>query len=264
MSDKNKKLIYMIYGIIQSVLLVVCGVCLMIACLSIYDGGKGTFSREAVAVQFQRFMIPIILCLVGLVAGMVLSLILPRHASKVKGQMNPSDSIRRIESRMDPAGCPPQLLRARKNEKHLRLVLRLLASVVCVVVAVPCAIHLFDLSNFDDIGKGLTEDILAAMMLVLPAAAVGLSAWVVVTLACHYSFKRELEIVKAMIKASPNQEKSTPAQVNDRRERMILLAVRGTVLVVAVVFIVLGIFNNGMNDVLEKAIRICTECIGLG
>ena len=28
--------------------------------------------------------------------------------------------------------------------------------------------------------------------------------------------------------------------------------------------IVAGIVNGSMNDVLQKAIRICTECIGLG
>ncbi|MBE6676678.1 MAG: thioredoxin [Ruminococcaceae bacterium] len=35
-------------------------------------------------------------------------------------------------------------------------------------------------------------------------------------------------------------------------------------IVVAVCMIVAGIFNGSMNDVLQKAIRICTECIGLG
>lgn len=43
-----------------------------------------------------------------------------------------------------------------------------------------------------------------------------------------------------------------------------LTAVRIAVLTVAVLFIVLGIRNGGMGDVLAKAIRICTECIGLG
>ena len=35
-------------------------------------------------------------------------------------------------------------------------------------------------------------------------------------------------------------------------------------LVLAVLFIVLGILNGSMKDVLIKAINICTECIGLG
>ncbi|MBE6586468.1 MAG: thioredoxin [Ruminococcaceae bacterium] len=41
-------------------------------------------------------------------------------------------------------------------------------------------------------------------------------------------------------------------------------AVRGVILVVGLAFVVLGVLNGGMADVLGKAIRICTECIGLG
>ncbi|MBS5668154.1 MAG: thioredoxin [Firmicutes bacterium] len=33
---------------------------------------------------------------------------------------------------------------------------------------------------------------------------------------------------------------------------------------VAILFIVLGVMNGGLRDVLVKAINICTECIGLG
>ena len=43
-----------------------------------------------------------------------------------------------------------------------------------------------------------------------------------------------------------------------------IYATRLTVFVVAIVFIVLGIFNGGVGDVLMKAINICAECIGLG
>ena len=31
-----------------------------------------------------------------------------------------------------------------------------------------------------------------------------------------------------------------------------------------IVFIVLGVMNGGLRDVLVKAVNICTECIGLG
>ena len=34
--------------------------------------------------------------------------------------------------------------------------------------------------------------------------------------------------------------------------------------VAAILFIVLGVMNGGLHDVLVKAIMICTECIGLG
>ena len=40
--------------------------------------------------------------------------------------------------------------------------------------------------------------------------------------------------------------------------------IRMIVLILAVVFIIAGIYNGSMQDVLYKAIKICTECIGLG
>ncbi len=44
----------------------------------------------------------------------------------------------------------------------------------------------------------------------------------------------------------------------------ILLATRITVAVLALALIICGIIFGGMNDVLGKAVKICTECIGLG
>ncbi len=43
-----------------------------------------------------------------------------------------------------------------------------------------------------------------------------------------------------------------------------LIQLRTAILVIAIIFIVLGVMNGGLRDVLVKAINICTECIGLG
>ncbi|MDE6442344.1 MAG: thioredoxin [Clostridia bacterium] len=43
-----------------------------------------------------------------------------------------------------------------------------------------------------------------------------------------------------------------------------LLGVRIAVGVIAVSFIIAGICNGNMSRILEKAINICMECIGLG
>ena len=44
----------------------------------------------------------------------------------------------------------------------------------------------------------------------------------------------------------------------------VVLITRIALGVIGVVFVVFGIFNGGMADVLEKAVKICTQCIGLG
>ncbi len=48
----------------------------------------------------------------------------------------------------------------------------------------------------------------------------------------------------------------------EKEERRNLL--RRILMAAAIVFIIMGILNGGMKDVLVKAIRVCTECIGLG
>ena len=50
----------------------------------------------------------------------------------------------------------------------------------------------------------------------------------------------------------------------DKRTKESVSKVRLAVLVLAIVFIIVGIFNGSMSDVLIKASKICTECIGLG
>lgn len=51
-----------------------------------------------------------------------------------------------------------------------------------------------------------------------------------------------------------------PPRVSPRGQML----VRVGLLVAALALITLGICNGSMQDVLEKAVRICTECIGLG
>jgi len=50
----------------------------------------------------------------------------------------------------------------------------------------------------------------------------------------------------------------TPEETGKRR------ALRACLLAAAAALILLGILNGGLQDVLTKAIWICTECIGLG
>ncbi len=43
-----------------------------------------------------------------------------------------------------------------------------------------------------------------------------------------------------------------------------LTLIRLAVFAAAAILIVLGSLNGGANDVLVKAVRVCSECIGLG
>ena len=57
---------------------------------------------------------------------------------------------------------------------------------------------------------------------------------------------------------------SVQSQIPNKANKILLLVTRIAVGVIAITFIVVGVLNGGANDVLIKAINICTECIGLG
>ena len=62
----------------------------------------------------------------------------------------------------------------------------------------------------------------------------------------------------------PSIEKPIDEKRYIKNENIFIWIVRAIIFVVAVTFIILGVFNNGMKEVFVKAINICTECIGLG
>jgi hypothetical protein len=116
--------------------------------------------------------------------------------------------------------------------------------------------------------ENLNTDIKTAALFILPCAAVSLGLLTGERLLRHASVARETAAVKAALAAGKGTAK--PAEkVNADKKKLtenphFVWGIRGLILAVGVLFIVLGIFNGGMADVLGKAIRICTECIGLG
>ena len=64
---------------------------------------------------------------------------------------------------------------------------------------------------------------------------------------------------KLLREAGRSREKAVHQQA-DRKTRIL----RAAVLAVALILIIIGIINGGLEDVLAKGAAICTECVGLG
>ena len=90
----------------------------------------------------------------------------------------------------------------------------------------------------------------------IPAAA-ALCAVFICRSVVHKSILRQIDEFKA---GGAKPAKLNYAANNENKMKILRLVLVGA----AVALIVLGIGNDGIADVLGKAIRICTECIGLG
>ena len=76
------------------------------------------------------------------------------------------------------------------------------------------------------------------------------------------SLQKEIQLVKQAIAAGAQAPVSPAVPQQDFGK--LLSGVRWALLGVAIAIAVYGFFAGGTNDVLTKAINICTECVGLG
>lgn len=266
MSEKTVHTVRLVYGILLSVLLCMTGVLLIIGCVSIYQSGPRPFTPESISAAFAKIQVPVYMTLGVLLVGIILHLALPREKEKAKITVDKKVILRRLEKRLAQAGIdpvPPTV----KRERLLRRVLWVVAFLCCAATFIPAALYVFDPAHFTL--TSFNEDTAAAALRIIPAFLVSSAIITAMIYAERAACAMEIQHAKkALAQAPKNNAIPTPDEGtdNDRTviRRRVVLGIRLALLVVGVTFIVLGIFNGGMADVLYKAVNICTECIGLG
>ncbi|MBQ3702847.1 MAG: hypothetical protein II885_08825 [Oscillospiraceae bacterium] len=128
------------------------------------------------------------------------------------------------------------------------------------ICMLPVGLYMINGSHF--LNGDLDEMIGSLAVHVFPWIILGLMCLIVATLLQGKSIQRELDAIQARIK----EEKAAgiKAEPKDIKTAPDYTKLRRLLLFLAVVFIVAGIFNGSMTAVINKAIRICTECVGLG
>ena len=142
---------------------------------------------------------------------------------------------------------------AQKEELH-RNTLRIAFGILISILLMPALVYLLDNSHFTDWNL---EDVLADMLFhTLPWFIFALIAATIGSHLMRNSIQREIKVVSEASK--PEHLPSRDTSVKQRSP------LRYALFLMALLFIVHGILNGGLYDVLVKAINICTECIGLG
>ena len=266
MSQKTAKNIRLIYGVVLSLLLVVTGVLLMVSCVSVYNIGQRPFTVENISAAFAKIQIPVYITIGAVLIGIVLKIALPGEKIKVKAIIEKRSILSRLEKKLVGRETDEGYAKRTRKEKLVRIIARIINFIICARLL---SIALIYTLNFENYTADYNASVIAACVWVLSCSLVAIGTSTALLYIESASYSRQIEAVKEAIKSAKPAEKSEPvenvdASAKEKISGRIALAVRLTILAVAIVFIVLGVFNGGMADVLGKAIRICTECIGLG
>ena len=256
MKQDTKKMIRLLFGIVLSVVLVAAGFLLMAACLQIFlSGGKQLYTPAKVAAAFGRIAVPIYICLGLIVAGFILHLVLwptPGKDPKIK---LPAMQLRRLQLTRDPRQADSEKQSALRRLRNRRLVLQLILLAVCILSAGVFLFFALTNSVFYPEAADATAYVVSLMPVFAPCVTVALGYGVLTAYLARRNVEKQLTLYKQCPPLPQNKqpEKKTGIQI-----------VRYAIVALALAAVIWGLATGGWQDVLTKAVNICTECVGLG
>lgn len=248
--DKIKR-IHRIYGLGLTVILIIIGALVILSCLDLYGGMRGSYTPEAIASHYQSVSIPIYIGIAGIVGGIILNMFLPLPRQRTKSLITPRETMLRMRQKV--SGSPV------KKEQKLRLLLIIVTSILFIALMIYPVIYLLTPGHFSR--EDPNPYVIKAAIVVFVPTLIGLAICWCCQLLLNASYKRETSINRDALISGHRSEK---VQEVNNKFRFNMRWIQLPLILLAVFFIVIGVMNKGADDVLLKAVAICTECIGIG
>ena len=259
---------YLILVLLLSISIFVSATLFIVSCSTIYfTGGSSPFSREVVNYHLGNILPANIITLLLLISAGVMSMLV--EPGKAKRYPLAKKLLLKVHDEASEG-----LLLTLKKEDTFRRNVRIIALSVCALFAIVALVFIF--TNTYTL-ENANMDIAYSVIIASVATVLGFAAWYACGIIIDASYSRSLDAVREDIRATATGSRSSKRASSPKdaleeenvsalslRDGHMFFVVRYGVLAISILFIVLGIFNGGMADVLGKAVRICTECIGLG
>lgn len=242
--------------IVLSVSIIVAGLCLMWACLSIYRSGDQPFSREAVAAAFRPISIPVYLCLGLTLLSILAELLLPHPAETQLPVRQVRMILRRMQEKTDLSLCGEELRGQIQAQRSSRQLYDCIGWTVLVLSTLLFLTYGLNGANFHS--TYINQSMIRAMNWLLPCTVVPFCYGIFAARKNHASMVKEIELLRS----APKESRVAPPKHPGKKQQIFYL--RLALLALGLVFLVCGSLAGGTADVLTKAVNICTECVGLG
>ena len=251
-----------IFAIITSALVILLGICFIVCCTHLYfTGGDTPYSYISISKYLPIVAVPSALTIMVIIGGFVIKTTcgIKDDETTERTYSERLESYKKkfdVES-IDSKVVQEKMLTEKKNKtiaKHATFTFS--AVVFAIIFAYLIFVAKFSIAN-------LNADVISAFTFVLPLAVIAVGIHIPRVLLDEESAKRELDLFKKYTK-TVGPIKTKPKAKKAKSEVDYFLIVKALLITVSVVFVLLGILNGGMSDVLQKGVKICTECIGLG
>ena len=239
------------------VCIILLGIMFIACCAHLYfTGGDQPYSRERAGKYLLVFAIPSFITIASVVTGLVYNLKTGDKDVEKTARTN-SEMLHSFASRYEFSSLPENVRIAATKERDRREAIQWITYDISLILSLIAVLY-FDLFTSFTI-ENLNGDVILALAGILPLTVLAVAVHIPKMYLLEESSLKELELLKESIKANGTPKLAEKKQVNDKSD-----IVRYVIIAVAILLVVMGIFNGGMTDVLNKAVKICTECIGLG
>ena len=263
MKNKDKITKIIVWSVI-SLLTILTGILFFVQTQRLYrtpvDGD--IYSRTRVGEFLKQIIIPIVLWIVCVVVSIIISLFkhLDDNSKSKNANITKLKTLLAIIPFDKINDTDPDLLDYKKTVRNKKIAYAIFLSICAILAIFPC-MYLFNRTHYVQ-GVEATEEVVKAAKHIWPFVLVGFICFIILTVYESYNANNAIISCKKLLK----NYKRGPINFKEEtlRKTRLMWALRGIIIIIAVVFIIDGISNGGPSRVYAKAAKICTECIGLG
>ncbi len=255
----NKRLEKMLL-IIMSVQTILMGITFIIQVLRVYYGNNKTYSRE-ICSEYLLEILPVLIAWIILIVINFIYFTLKNQKNKNFSKISNMTKMHNLENIVPEVKEDNEIIIILKKEQKKRTIFRIITIITISLCSLMGLLYLINPDHYSRNNDLLVKEAISMAVYLLPWVVISFVMIIANTLFDEISAKKTINLLKELIKT--NGKNIKPYKFN-KRKQLILNIIRGSILTCSIVLIVVGITQGGANDVLQKAIKICTECIGLG
>ena len=281
-----------VYGIFFSLLSILVGVLFIMQIWSIYSSApQSPYSVASISLHFKQIALPVWLWVAAVAGNVVLAYLFPEEKQRPKAYRDTALALSRARGSLRLEGeIRSKVEEAGRAHQDFRNTVIVICSVVMFALSVLAFLALIGViylpmiqSEFFSAGDGLVDRLVQCAALSVLALAAGCAAAELNARSREKERSVYLQAKTGVVPETKEQSKWSSfiqkllhvlcfwkkdeeacQKVEQKCKMRGVWLARTVIFALALVLIVVGVFNGGMKEMFLKAINICTQCIGLG